>query len=76
MAIPSSNDPKWRDIILGNQKIEFEFLALKFFIGQVQIRLAESPSEEQVQTEVENLRKIFVEGEGHPKVAADLKKIF
>ena len=44
MNIPPANDPIWTDIVTGNVKYEFDFLATKLLQSTLARSLADDPS--------------------------------
>jgi len=76
MLIPPESDPGWVRIISGQKWLNYEHLATKVIMGRLTITYELNPSPETAKRCVAELRMFFERNKDHPKVQADLKKIF
>lgn len=44
MALPASSNPIWSNIISGKKIVQFEFLAVKIFLGTAQMNYKKDPT--------------------------------
>lgn len=72
MALPNMSDKIWEDLITGREKIEFEFLAVKIFLGTAHRLYANDPNS--VHKSIENLHKLFEKNQLLPTVKKDILK--
>lgn len=75
MNIPPANDPIWTDIVTGNVKYEFDFLATKLLQSTLARSLADDPSPANLRKCCETLRELFLCNTDQPLVLNDLQKI-
>lgn len=76
MEIPPSTHPAWRAVLLGEKKVELEFLGAKMLLTRAQIQLQNDPSPIEVTKTAYEFRNIFSKNASIPKVQRDLEKIF
>ena len=74
MDIPASSHAVWKDLLMGNKRIDFEFFPIKMTIGRLQV--ASKHAQFDFNHGVEELRAIFVDNKNLPKVQNDIKKLF
>lgn len=72
--IPSSTNPKWRELAQGRIAHNFQLVAASMLISRVSRGLKDSPSEEKVQSAIGEVRAFFEKYEG--LLAQDLATIF
>ncbi len=60
MEIPGLNNPIWKDLVTGEKLIDFNFLAIKIFLGRARLLLGNDSSEANIQKLSNELREIFV----------------
>lgn len=73
MALPSATNKIWSDIICGTKVINFEFLAVKIFIGTAQRNYKNNP--ESLQKSAQELFQLFDKNQNLPTVQKDLAKL-
>jgi hypothetical protein len=76
MNIPAASDPKWRDVITGKLKPQFEFMGINVLVCRVVLSAASNPSPDNISKGIAELRSMFEKNIAIPKVQSDLKKIF
>jgi hypothetical protein len=73
MPVPISSDLIWIELITGDKKIDFDFLAIKIFLGTAQRLYAIDP--ESLSKSALNLYKLFEKNQMLPTVQKDLQKL-
>jgi hypothetical protein len=73
-AMPDKNSPKWKDLVTGKTRYEFQSLATKILMGRLILKYEIDPSPNNIDSLVEELYKYFT---ANPKLAeSDIKKVF
>ena len=70
MLIPPENSKIWENLITGEVQIEFNFLALKIFLGSANRLYKLSPSS--LGPSVKNLYKLFEKNQQLPTLKKDI----
>lgn len=73
MALPTATHKIWSDIICGTKVINFEFLAVKIFIGTAQRNYKNNP--DSVQKSALELFQLFEKNQNLPTVQKDITKL-
>lgn len=76
MNVPPDFHPKWRDIVSGKVKFEFEFLAAKILLGTMTRTLAKDPTPTRLEKCTGEFRELFAKNTEIPSVRRDLERIF
>jgi hypothetical protein len=76
MEIPPSTHPMWRAVLLGEKKVELEFLGAKMLLTRAQMQLRNDSSPIEVTKIAHEFRNIFSKNAGIPKIQRDLERIF
>jgi hypothetical protein len=72
--IPPTTHRAYRDLVLGERQVELKCLALKIYLGRLQMSALADPSDENVDKHVEALQKFFSRNEQIAK--RDMETIF
>lgn len=73
MSLPAPTSPVWVEIVSGKKQVQFEFLAVKIFLGTAQLKYKQDPS---AATQiVKELHNLFEKNISLPSVQKDLQKI-
>ncbi len=75
MKIPPASDPIWREIVTGQSKCDFDFLAAKLLQVTLARSLSKDPSPSNLQKCCETLRELFLQNADQPLAQNDLKNI-
>jgi hypothetical protein len=73
MSLPGPKSPVWEEILSGKKQIQFEFLAVRIFLGAAQLKYKKDPST--LDSIVGELRNLFEINLNLPKVQADIQKL-
>ncbi|MCK6599765.1 MAG: hypothetical protein L6Q37_15470 [Bdellovibrionaceae bacterium] len=73
MALPSASSKIWTDIINGSKNIEFEFLAIKIFLGTAQRNFKNDPGS--LQKSALELYQLFEKNQNLPTAQKDISKL-
>ena len=73
--VPDTSNRIWRNLIKGQETINFEFLAANILIRNIQGLFASEPSEENLKMYTQQLRELFVRNSELPSVKKDIDKI-
>ena len=76
MLLPPLTHHRWRDVVTGALAPNFEFLAVKLVLGQVQIALAKDRSAPAIDASAAKLRNLLEKNAHLPVAQRDLEKIF
>jgi hypothetical protein len=76
MDVPPVTHPAWSNILTGQTKVQFEFLATKFLLGYLTVQVSRDPSPRTIRKHVEELHNIFARNADLRAVQNDLKRIF
>lgn len=76
MLLPSERNPVWKELILNENKYQFEFLATKIILGRLSLKCRINNSPEELYKCVHELHVFFVKNQHQPKVQNDLKMVF
>jgi len=68
-------EPVWREIVAGEIRIEFEFLAARILQGVLARSFGKSPSPERLALCARELRDLFLQNKDLPAVRNDLEKV-
>ena len=74
MDIPAANNPKWAEILNGAKKYDFDYLAIKVFVGSALVQVKFHP--ERLGDFTVELRELLVKNQHIPSAQRDIKKIF
>lgn len=75
MQVSDISDKVWTDIVLGKMDCDFEFLALKFLLVRLRIKVRYNPTDYTIQSCVDELKNGFKMYEHIPVTHQDLEKI-
>ncbi|MCB0370858.1 MAG: hypothetical protein KDD45_15905 [Bdellovibrionales bacterium] len=73
MSLPAANNKVWTDIISGVKVVEFEFLAIKIFLGTAQRNFKSNP--DSLQKSAQELHQLFEKNQNLPSAQKDLAKL-
>lgn len=73
MGLPDPNNPIWSDIISGKREFQFDFLAVKIFLGSAQVTYKKNPGA--LPRLALDLYRVFEKNKNLPSAQKDLKKI-
>lgn len=73
MELPNISDPIWEKIVKEEEKIEFDFLATRFFMTRVKIELTKDKSK--AKQFADELYHLLNTNLNHPRVKKDIEKI-
>jgi hypothetical protein len=76
MLLPPVSDRRWRDVVTGTVQYDFDFLAIKIFLGRISINLMRDSSEASIAGCVEELRHLLAKNANLPSAQRDIAKIF
>src|SRR6266496_1485457 len=76
MDVPPASHPAWKNIVLGKDQHQFEFLATKFMLGYLTLQVKRDSSSQIVQKCAQELHDIFVRNVDLISVQRDLIKIY
>ena len=65
----------WNDIVSGNIDCEFEFLALKFLLARLKLKVRYNPTEVTIQACADELKGTFAKYRHIPIASHDLEKL-
>ena len=74
--LPLSSDPRWRRVVSGEARPQFEFLAAKILLGRISIGLARDKSPAAIDKGIQDLRALFEKHALMPAAQRDIAKIF
>ena len=73
MALPAPTSPIWTEIISGKKQVQFDFLAVKIFLGSAQVRYKkDAGAAAQISKE---LYELFEKNANLPSAQRDLQKL-
>ncbi len=75
MNIPDESSKIWEDLLVKENQTEFEFLAFKLLLSRMKLKIRFNNDAQTIRDSVRELREMFVNHIGIPKVQADLRKI-
>ncbi|MFZ5910147.1 MAG: DUF6976 family protein [Chloroflexota bacterium] len=76
MDVPPVSHPAWKEIVSGEKRRQFEFLATNLLLGYLTLQVKRNSSPEIVQKCAQELHDIFVRNADLGSVQRDLIKIF
>lgn len=76
MDVPPVSHPAWRNLILGKNRYQFEFLATKFLLGYLSRQAEKDTSPQTVERCAQDLHDIFARNADLSSVQRDLAQIF
>ena len=76
MDVPPVSHPAWSNLVLGQARYQFEFLATKFLLGYLLRQAEKDPSPQTVQRCAQELHDIFARNADLSSVQRDLVQIF
>lgn len=76
MQLPSEQHPIWQELIRGENRHHFEFLAATLLLGKLNLRCRLDKSPKEIERSVQELRTFFEKSLHLPKVQNDLRKVF
>jgi hypothetical protein len=76
MDVPPVSHPGWKNIVSGNEKHQFEFLATNLLLGYLSLQVKKDSSPQIVHKCAQELHDMFVRNADLPSVQRDLTKIF
>lgn len=74
--LPLSTDPRWRRVVSGAVRPQFEFLAVKILLGRISMGLASDNSPAAIDKGVQDLRALLEKHALMPAAQRDIAKIF
>ena len=72
--LPEKNDPRWKDLVMGEKTFAFEELATKMVVMRSQMLVRTLPSEAKIQEAIDLVHAFFSKNEY--AVKEDIKAIF
>ncbi len=75
MDIPEASSKVWKDLLVNEDAVDFEFLAFKLLLNRLKLRVRFKADAQTIQDSARELREMFVNYIRMPKVQADLQKI-
>lgn len=76
MEVPPVSHPAWRDVVSGNTRYQFEFLATKLLLGYLTTQVNRDPLPSTIQKCVGELHNVFARNADLPSVQHDLRQVF
>ena len=76
MTLPSTNHPKWEEVISGKSNPKLEFLGTKLLLGRLARTYKSSPTPETMKACIVELESFFYKNQAIPKAQSDLDRIF
>ncbi|MEW6404649.1 MAG: hypothetical protein AB1649_22865, partial [Chloroflexota bacterium] len=76
MDVPPISHPAWSNLVSGKLKLQFEFLATKFLLGFLTLKVKDDPSPAKIQKCAQELRDVFVRNADLFCVQKDLVQVF
>ena len=76
MDVPPISHPAWTNIVSGKSRYQFKFLATKFLMGYLSLRVERDSSPQTIQRSAQELHDIFTRNADLPSVQRDLTQIF
>jgi hypothetical protein len=73
-VLPPKTHEKWRQVVTGKSKYQFEHLGLRILLTRIELQLMRDSSEDSVQKGITELHSFFQKFQAVTE--ADLKKIF
>lgn len=73
MALPSSSNKVWSDLVSGSKQVEFDFLAVKIFLGTAQRNFKANNSD--LPKLAGELYALFEKNQNLPAVQKDIAKL-
>lgn len=73
MALPTNNNKVWSDLITGSKVVNFEFLAVKIFLGTAQRNYKTNP--DSLQKSALELFQLFEKNQNLPTAQKDIAKL-
>lgn len=74
--LPEVRDPRWKDIVTGEKKIEPEFVATKILLMRLVLEVKKNPVPAVIAKSSQELHDLLKANLQVPKVQNDIKKIF
>jgi len=75
LELPAANRRIWRTLIKGEKEYDFEFLAIKIFLGRAKLVQFNDTSEKTIESLITELRALIQQNIDHPAVQRDLMKL-
>jgi hypothetical protein len=75
-TIPPESDWRWREVLTGTRDVAFEYLAIRMFVTAARLEAARDTTGATLARKCGEFRNLLVASARHPKVQADLRRIF
>lgn len=72
--IPPINHPKWKELVTGAKKYEFQSLGVKIMMSRVLLHTSKDLSPDNIKKSIEEVHSFFTKNEAHNQ--KDLQLIF
>ncbi|MBI5549292.1 MAG: hypothetical protein HY901_35860 [Deltaproteobacteria bacterium] len=72
--IPSKQDKRWRELVLGKKDVKLEFLGLSLLLTRYRLKLSEATDEGEISRAIDEIHAYVTKYQA--LLQADLKKMF